>query len=79
MRKLAASMLALMSCACAAQVDRHIPVVPQLPPPPVNTERPIGPPMLPWLECLQTQGWQSCRGINLSPSPANTTSTAAKP
>lgn len=65
MKKLAALLALPMICACQAQVA---PVLPALPPPPVDIQRPVGPEMLPDLKCLQKTG-QPCLGTGSSTDP----------
>lgn len=80
MKKIAALLLTLTACACADPVKQPVPILPAFPAAPVDTAKPIGPPMLPWIECLTQQGPSSsqCRSLEPSPSAGSTTVSAPR-
>lgn len=60
MKKPALLLIVLTISACAAREPRVVPQL-HLPPPPADTSRAVGKPMIPELECLQKTG-QLCPG-----------------
>ena len=82
-RLLLALSLALMLGACGVREQRpQIGIVPVSPPPfpapPVDTSRPVGPPLEDWIECLFRRGWQSCPGPDLTLLLGSATSGAKR-
>ena len=78
--EIAASALAMMLCACPGPVRQSVPVLPDFPAPPVNTSRPVGEPLQPWIACLIQNGPSSsqCRSTISLSGPKLATSTAPK-
>lgn len=82
LRNFAPMLLVLMLCACGGRDDPQLvstpAVLPAFSPPPVDMTRPVGSPMLEWLDCLTKRPWQSCRGLTSSSAAKTPTPTVLK-
>ena len=82
LRNFAPMLLVLMLSACGGRGEPQLvstpAAVPDLPPAPVDMTRPVGPPMLEWLDCLTKSPWQLCRGQTSSSAAKTPMPTAPK-
>lgn len=74
MKKTAALLMILALCGCAGRVRLY--AVP-LPPPPVDINKTLPKPMLPWVKCLAEKGSNSseCRSLEPPMVPGSMTSS----
>lgn len=79
MPKTHALIAALMLSGCAAQGKQLAPVIPDFPPPPVDINSPVGPEMLPYLNCVTQEGSTSLHCHSLIPLTLDKSTIGTEP